>query len=204
MKKIILILIVLCTFNAVYSAKWTVGVSGYKFSPETITIKQGDSILFNIGSPHDAVEVSQTTWNANNNTPLNGGFSTPYGGGLVLPAKLTIGTHYYVCTPHAAGGMKGTIIVQTSTDLEINETKPDFVIYSNSSDGQFIVELSSQVLTGNTVLNFYNIQGQVINSESSHLLKETNDFDLSGFPKGIYFAILSNGNKMLVSKILVQ
>ena len=204
MKKYLLTLLVLSTVTAAFSTKWTVGVSGYKFSPETITIKQGDSINFNIGSAHDAVEVSQSTWSANRNTPLSGGFSTPFGGGLVLPAKLTVGTHYYVCTPHAAGGMKGTIIVQTSTALEYSETKPDFAVYSETSGGHIRVELSSKILTENSALKFYNIQGQIINVVSRHLLNESNEYDLSSLPKGIYFAKFSNDKKTLVSKILIK
>lgn len=204
MKKYLLTLLVLSAVTTAFSTKWTVGVSGYKFSPESITIKQGDSIIFNIGSSHDAVEVSQSTWSANRNTPLNGGFSTPFGGGLVLPAKLTVGTHYYVCTPHAAGGMKGTIIVQTSTALGNNETKPDFVVYSGTSGGYIRVELSSKILTENSALKIYNIQGQIINVVSSHLLSESNVYDLSGLPKGIYFAKFSNGSINLMSKFLIK
>lgn len=204
MKKYLLTLLVLSTVTTVFSTKWTVGVSGYKFSPETITIKQGDSIIFNIGSSHDAVEVSQSTWSANRNTALSGGFSTPFGGGLVLPAKLTVGTHYYVCTPHAAGGMKGTIIVQISTALEYSETKPDFAVFSGTSGGQIRVELSNKILTENSTLKFYNFQGQIINVVSNNLLGESNDYDLSDLPKGIYFARFSNGNKTLISKLLIR
>ena len=204
MKRILLTLLVLSTVTTAFSTKWTVGVSGYKFSPETITIKQGDSIIFNIGSSHDAVEVSQSTWSANKNTPLNGGFATIFGGGMVLPAKLTVGTHYYVCTPHAAGGMKGTIIVQTSTALEYSETKPDFAVYSGISGGQIRVELNIKILTENSTLKFFNLQGQIINAFSGNLLSESNDYDLSALPKGIYFARFSNGNKTLISKLLIR
>lgn len=204
MKRILLTLLVISTFTAAYSTKWTVGVSGYKFSPETITIKQGDSIIFSIGSSHDAVEVSQSTWSANRNTPLSGGFSTPFGGGLVLPAKLTVGTHYYVCTPHAAGGMKGTIIVQASTALNNNETKPDFAVYSGTPGGHIRVELTSKILTEDSALRFYNIQGHVINQFSSSLLSESNDYNLSGLSKGIYFAVFSNGSITMTSKFLIK
>ena len=90
---------------------WTITNSGFTFTPATIYIVLGDSVNFVIASVHNAREVSQTTWNSNGTTALTGGFQTAFGGGMVLPAQLAVGTHYYVCTPHASIGMKGTIIV---------------------------------------------------------------------------------------------
>ena len=110
--KIILTFLILSTFITGYCTVWTVNSSGYTFTPATITIIVGDTVNFSIASSHNSVEVSQTTWNSNGSTALSGGFQTPMGGGIVLPAQLTVGTHYYVCVPHASMGMKGTIIVQ--------------------------------------------------------------------------------------------
>ena len=87
----------------------TVMNMGFSFSPSLLTINAGDTVRFNLDSNHNAVEVSQTTWNANGNTP-NGGFSVGFGGGDVV--FNTPGTFYYVCQPHASGGMKGRIVVQ--------------------------------------------------------------------------------------------
>ncbi|HNT19496.1 MAG TPA: T9SS type A sorting domain-containing protein [Saprospiraceae bacterium] len=91
---------------------WFVTNSGNSFSPATITISPGDSVQFNLAVAHNVREVSQGTWNANGTSSLAGGFQLPFGGGLVLPAQLGAGTHYYVCVPHASQGMKGTIVVQ--------------------------------------------------------------------------------------------
>jgi plastocyanin len=71
------ILLILLSFTG--SGKtWTITNSGTTFSPESITINVGDSVKFSISSSHNSVEVSQSTWNTNGNTPLTG-FSTPYG-----------------------------------------------------------------------------------------------------------------------------
>ena len=99
------------------STTWTINNIGNTFSPSTITMSTGDDVNFVLSSIHDAVEVSETTWNQNGTTPLNGGFSLPLGGGSVATTKLTVGTHYFVCTPHANEGMKGRIIVQSCTVL---------------------------------------------------------------------------------------
>lgn len=87
----------------------TVTFSGLSFSPALITITEGDTVVFVLSAIHNAVEVSQSTWNANGTTPLGGGFSVPFGGGEVVPSG--VGTHYYICTNHAASSMKGRIIV---------------------------------------------------------------------------------------------
>ncbi len=90
--------------------------SGSTFSPSTLTIELGDTVLFSIASIHTVREVSQATWNANGNTQLPGGFSRPAGGGIVVIT--TEGLHYYVCSNHNISGMKGTITVNPVTDVE--------------------------------------------------------------------------------------
>jgi len=100
-----------------FSATFTITNNGSTFSPATLTIAPGDSVNFVLTSFHNAVEVNQTNWNANNGAALVGGFQVPFGGGLLLPAQLISGTHYYVCTNHIAGGMKATIIVQKPTGV---------------------------------------------------------------------------------------
>ncbi|MBD3638709.1 MAG: T9SS type A sorting domain-containing protein [Crocinitomicaceae bacterium] len=115
MKNILLFTAIIALPTLGLSTVWTVVNSGTTFSPDAITITEGDSVQFNITASHNVVEVSQTTYNANGNTPLAGGFQLPFGGGLLLPADLPVGTHYYVCSPHAGFGMKGIITVNPCT-----------------------------------------------------------------------------------------
>ena len=45
------------------------------------------------------VQVSETTYQNNGGTPLDGGFNIDYGeSGFFVPES--IGTYYYVCQPH--------------------------------------------------------------------------------------------------------
>lgn len=87
----------------------TIVSSGFSFSPSNLTINLGDTVVFSLASIHNAVEVSQATWNSNGTTPLPGGFALPLGGGTVV--LTSTGTHWYVCQPHALSGMKGRITV---------------------------------------------------------------------------------------------
>jgi plastocyanin len=114
-----------------FSKIWTVTNSGTKFTPATTTITFGDTVKFVLESAHNAEEVSQATWNANGNTTLSGGFETNFGGGMVLPAQLTVGTHYFVCDPHASMGMKGTIIVNSAIGIDEKEAMLPVSIFPN-------------------------------------------------------------------------
>jgi len=112
MKRILLVAIVLSFSFTSRATVHVVTTSGLSFMPPSITILAGDTVDFTgIGSNHSVIEVSQTTWNANMNTPLAGGFSFPLGGGTLFTSTLSQGMHWYVCGPHASSGMKATINV---------------------------------------------------------------------------------------------
>lgn len=117
-----------------YSTVFVVENTGTTFSPDEITITEGDTVQFTLENIHNAVEVSKATWDANGATSLAGGFSVAKGGGTVLPAKLTAGTHYYVCTPHASLGMKGTIIVKSANGIAENRVKPITIFPNPAAD----------------------------------------------------------------------
>src|SRR5215831_2615330 len=105
--KLLFLLFLLVAGWTGYSTTHTITNSGFTFTPATITISSGDDVNFVLESIHNVVEVNQATWDANGFTPLPGGFSDPFGGGLVPASKLTAGIHWYVCGVHASFGMKG-------------------------------------------------------------------------------------------------
>lgn len=125
MKKYIftLSLIILLFING-FSKTWTISNQGLTFTPASLTVDIGDSVRFTIGSSHDVVEVSKEMWEAGENSPLAGGFQLPFGGGLLLPEQLQAGLHYYVCAPHAAMQMKGTILVLAPNGIPSNSIQP--------------------------------------------------------------------------------
>lgn len=112
---------VMFTISVIGQTTHTVTNSGFTFSPDTVTIDQGDIVNFTLGGTHNAVEVDQATWLANQPTS-NGGFSTPLGGGSVTFPNS--GTFYYVCTNHVASmGMKGVVIVLASNGIQENKNR---------------------------------------------------------------------------------
>ena len=182
MKKYLLSLVLLLVGTTGFCTTWTVINSGFTFSPATITINIGDDVTFTLGGIHNAVEVSQATWNANGNTALAGGFSLPFGGGSVTTSQLGIGTHYYVCAPHAAGGMKGVIIVQSLTDIAENKLQPDLSVYPNPSNNLMTIKAGNNVIGSRYFITDQKGR-QVFNDK---LINETTPIDISQLKPGIY------------------
>ena len=198
MKKLIIILAFLGLSGIGFSNVVTINNSGLTFVPATVTILPGDSVNFTIGSVHTVIEVSQSTWSNNGNTQLPGGFVTPSGGGLIDPTRLSAGTHWYVCLPHAASGMKGRIIVQSTTGIPQNELKNNFIVHCNPSNWEVSVKFDKMV---NGTLQLCNLQGKVL--EQAHFNSEDYLVELGDRPKGIYFILVTDesGNKA-ISKIM--
>jgi|GEM_PF-574982 len=182
----------------------TIVNEGFAFSPDSINIPLGYNILFDLGDIHNAVEVSQETWEANGNTPLDGGFAVPFGGGLVTADILPEGTHYYVCTPHAEGGMKGRIVVQGPSGIPANTSTAHISVYPNPSLGKFQVDLRDTQFTNEYTIEIYDARGQKIYSSVQNRQQTSFSFDLSSYPGGIYFVKLFQGNLLYEGKILIQ
>ena len=147
--------------------------SGLAFSPASVTINIGDSVNFVLTSIHTVVEVSQATWNANGTTPLSNGFSKGSGGGMVLPAKLTLGTHYYVCGNHASFGMKGVIIVQDpstqyTVSVSANPSSGGNVSGGNTYNAGLPVTVNATANAGYTFTNWTDSTG-IVSSSSSYV-----------------------------------
>ena len=98
--------------------------TGYKFDPANITVKQGDAIKFIMvtGGPHNVTfqnvaAAAKAQLDANMPGAKLGELSGPM---LMAPneayvvsfAKVPAGKYDYICTPHAAMNMKGSITVQ--------------------------------------------------------------------------------------------
>ena len=143
--KISLLIFLLFTSVIGFCTTWQITNNGFSFSPSSITIALGDSVNFSLDPEHNVVEVSQATWNTDGNSPLSGGFQTAFGGGLVSSTKLTAGTHYYVCDPHASLGMKGMITV-SSLSLPENQLKMTIVLFPNPTTDLITIKSTENIL----------------------------------------------------------
>jgi plastocyanin len=171
-----------------FSAIWTITNVGNSFSPSTITISEGDTVVFQLSNDHNVVEVSEATWNANGTTALVGGFQTGFGGGTVLPGQLGAGTHYYVCTPHAGVGMKGSIVVEVATSLTENRVQPIVSLYPNPATDQLWVESE---ITGSPY-HIFDLAGKAMLSGT--LTESVSKIDIVHLSAGVYFFQIGNQN----------
>lgn len=193
MKKMFIVLILIFAFTNINSqTSHTINTSGFTFVPNTLNINVGDTVKFELESIHTAREVEQSTWNANGTTQKSGGFDLGFGGGTVV--LNTPGTVYYVCVPHASSGMKGTITVNSVTDVKsLTQTIPDnFILLQNypnpfNPKTRIRFGLISESIVS---LKIYNSLGE----EVKELLNNTKsagfyemDFNAENLSSGIYF-----------------
>lgn len=179
------ILLTLFLFSASISGfctTHTVANSGTTFNPATITISLGDTVKFTVAGSHDAREVSESTWNVNGTTALTDGFQTPFGGGMVFPDQLGVGTHFYVCTNHAAMGMKGQIIVENTTGISEIKLPTSFSVYPNPANDQISIKAGKD----NIGLPFFITDQMGRQVLTGKLNTETTQVDISTLSTGVY------------------
>ena len=81
------------------------------FEPEDLTIAAGDVVRFVMSATHNAIQVSQETYDERGSAPVVGGFEVQFG----QTREITFtepGVYYYVCQPHTMLEMIGTVTVQ--------------------------------------------------------------------------------------------
>ena len=99
--------------------------TGYKFDPANITVKQGDAVKFVMtsGGPHNVTfqNVTDPTAKAQLDANMPGQKMGELASPMVMQpneayvisfAKVPPGKYDFICTPHAAMNMKGSITVQ--------------------------------------------------------------------------------------------
>ena len=204
MKKSLLFILLTSFGYAGFSTTFTISNSGTSFTNAAITITFGDIVNFSIGANHNAVEVSEATWTVEGNTPLAGGFSLPFGGGTVPADKLTPGIHYYVCAPHAAIGMRGTITVLNPTGIAENKLKDGISIYPNPSSGSFQLKLDNSFSAKNYDLGIYTLKGEKVYAQSDIQQQNSSNIEISDLPKGVYIVRLNGKKESYYKKIVVQ
>lgn len=163
----------------------------FTFNPSLLTVQAGTPISLSIGGAHTMTEVSEATWNVNGTTS-NGGFNFD-GGNHTLTLDIP-GTYYYVCVPHADMGMKGRIIVESSTGLEDANEDGGISIFPNPANDGITVAMAGS--TGMT-LSLIDMQGRVVLQQ---LLTGNDRIPTSQLAKGHYTALIQSAEGAAVAR----
>jgi plastocyanin len=189
----------------VLSNDYTVMITGYSYSPLTLTVVNGDHVTIEASSMHPLVQVDKSTWESNGTTPLAGGWGSKTSNYTFTAAPAD--TIYYVCSNHVAShGMKGKIIIQQATGI-INEASDmqGFTIYPNPADSKISLHLNIPA-SPELTLSIFNINGELVKILSpSNLSFGTYDYpaDVSDIQNGIYFFVIRNKEKQYSRKFII-
>jgi plastocyanin len=203
MKKKLLVAILTLLVATTFATTHTITNVGFTFSPADLTIDLGDTVVFDLLSMHNAVEVSESTWNSDGNTPLPG-FSVGFGGGIVT--GLEAGTHFYVCQPHAASGMKGKITVNAASGINDYESSHDrVIIYPNPVLNNLTIELkgTNSENSGQMHVRIFNILGEKVYEIQKADLLSAHAIDVSNLKKGDYILRIDDGTRVY-SQLIVK
>jgi len=92
------------------------GAMPYAFEPANVVAQRGDTLRFMeaAGAIHD-VHFTKQARGAKLGAAVTGPYLTAKGQtyDLVIDARFAVGTYEYVCEPHEAIGMKGTLVVKS-------------------------------------------------------------------------------------------
>lgn len=210
MKKTILLfgsaLLMMFSIN-IYATSYTITTSGFMFTPDSIVINLGDTIVFNATPNHPVVEVEQSTWTNNQNTPKSGGFSFTNGSGTF--ASIAAGTYFYVCNFHFASGMKGRIFVNPPAGIENEKTTPVVSFSISPNPVTENINISYAVSSFSKVkIAMYDVLGKevvVLADENQNAGNYNRQFAVRNDLKaGLYFVKISIGNNQSVQKVVVQ
>jgi plastocyanin len=206
MKKLYFILFACIIALGAKAATFTVSVSGFAYSPNTLTVTVGDMVVFTgISGTHPTAQVDATTYAANGTTTLSSGWG-------VKTSNFTVsisspGTIYYVCQNHVGSGMKGTITVNSTGVKENTNILQGFSLFPNPAQSDIKVGFSLGTTTEVSV-KLFNLLGQEISVLSPSAPFSQGNYNLSfALPlyinNGTYFVAITANEKTVIKKLIV-
>ncbi len=189
-----------------------VNSGNFYYNPQTITIDVGDAVHWiNDGGFHnvnfDINTITQTSFN--NPESFS---STPTSNVDIYTHTFTIpGTYQYDCSvgQHAANGMVGTVIVNSSSTSVAENTIPinSFNAFYQESNHciQFNVVVDQQ--NSNAKLSIYDIEGKLVNEQQINVYEGNNKGAIvleERLSLGVYLVSFSTQRATVTKKIIVN
>lgn len=168
----------------------TITSSGFNWTPAELTVTAGTTITITVTGNHVMREVSEDTWNADGTTS-NGGFE--YLAGTHMLTLDIPGTYWYVCVTHINFGMKGKIIVESTTGVE-EGTLPLFDIAPNPASLELLISSATEA---GSQLALIDIDGREVLRQT---LLGNNRVAIGHIAEGNYIAVLLNASGARVAQ----
>lgn len=165
------------------SAQSIISTNNFTWNPEVLTVAAGTPITVTVTGNHHMREVSEATWNNDQNTS-NGGFD--FAGGTNTLVLDVPGTYWYVCVPHVTSGMKGIIIVEGGNTVPETGTITPFSVFPNPAKDQITV-LSDRTRVAYT--SILDVRGREVLRQDLHGMDQIN---ISSLVVGSYTLMLYN------------
>lgn len=207
MKQLFILFIMYGLFSSVKAAQFNVNISGTSYSPNTLTVNVGDEVIIEASASHPLIQVSLASWNANEATLLNGGFSSSSNYTLTITSGMAGTTIYYGCSSHLGSGMKGQIIVNVISGIEENNVRDfNFTVYPNpvSTDAWINIFLKKAERVS---IQLYDMQGRIMRTFIDQQMKageQNMSFPLNTLARGNYIVQMRSGKERIQKQIVIQ
>ncbi|MBK9190556.1 MAG: T9SS type A sorting domain-containing protein [Crocinitomicaceae bacterium] len=197
MKKLLLVCLSFTSVALFAQTTHFITASGMSFTPNTLTIEAGDSVVFTNTSGTHNVNGTQTTFPSN---PVS--FGNSIGTGWTYGFKFTVaGDYSYKCDVHAT--MTGTIAVVNSSGTEENNAVT-FSVYPNPATDFLHVILNNVHPNNQISVVLFDMSGKEV-LRSADLQDQHIQLSLENLNSGIYFcSVFSNGENVSTEKIAVK
>lgn len=189
------------------AANVSINISGFTYTPSTVTVNVGDVVTIEASGFHPLIQVSQQSFNTNDPTLLSGGFSSVTNFNLTITAGMAGSTIYYMCSSHGSGGMKGQIIVNVVSGIEENRNSDfNFTVYPNPVSSAAWLNINLRK-TERVAVTLYDMQGRIVRRLFDKQLaagESTINFPLNGLTRGNYIVQMRSGKEKIEKQIVLQ
>lgn len=192
--KLLLLPVLVCfVCSSSFATKHNIAVAEFSFTPSSLTIPLGDTIVFNwVNGTHTATSTSVPAGAAPFDAPISSGSVIL----TYVPTK--VGNYAYICTPHSSMGMTGSFTVTFPTGIS-QSNLPTFNLSPNPARTNILIQLNDNQLP--TKVSIINIIGKEL---YNGMYTGTANINVEHLPNGVYFIKAETLSGSYIQKLIVS
>ncbi len=192
-KSLLLPVLVCFVCSSSFATKHNISVADFSFTPSSLTIPLGDTIVFNwVNGTHTATSTSIPAGAAPFDAPISSGSVIL----TYVPTK--VGSYAYICTPHSSMGMTGSFSVTFPTSINQGNL-PVFSVSPNPARTNIQVQFSDY--QSPTRISIINIIGKEL---YNGVYTGSVNINVENLPDGVYFIKIETLKKSYIQKLIVS